>query len=192
MADTRKFDDDDDDRDDIEVKEKKIVTAVFPDRESAERAYASAVGRGYGDQDISLIMSEETRDKHFQKGDERIELEHGNKAGKGAATGAGIGGTLGAAAGAIAAIGYSLVIPGLGLIVAGPLAAGLAGAGAGAATGGLIGGLVGAGVPEDKVKVYEERLKKGDILVGVHPRNTEDVDYLENEWRTYRGSEIHR
>lgn len=184
--DKRKFDDD------IKHEEKKIVTAVFPDRESAERAYAAAAGRGYGENDISLIMSEETRDKHFQKGDERIELEHGNKAGKGAATGAGIGGTLGAAAGAIAAIGYSLVIPGLGLIVAGPLAAGLAGAGAGAAAGGLIGGLVGAGVPEDKVKVYEERIKKGDILVGVHPRNVEDVDYLEKEWRTYKGDEFYR
>src|SRR5688572_11258972 len=108
--DKRKFDDED-----IKREEKKIVTAVFPDRESAERAYAAAAGRGYGENDISLIMTEDTRDKHFQKGDERVELEHGNKAGKGAATGGAIGGTLGAAAGAIAAIGFSLVIPGLGL-----------------------------------------------------------------------------
>ena len=187
MADKRKFDDDD-----VKHEEKKVVTAVFPDRESAERAYAAAVSRGYGENDISMVMSEETRNKHFQKGDERIELDRGNKAGKGAATGGALGGAVGAAAGAIAAIGYSLVVPGLGLIVAGPLAAGLAGAGAGAATGGLIGALVGAGIPEDKVKVYEERIKGGDILVGVHPRTVDDVDYLENEWKTYRGSEIYR
>ena len=186
MSDKKKFDDD------VKREEKKVVTAVFPDRESAERAYASAVTRGYGENDISMVMTQETRDKHFQKGDERIELDRGNKSGKGAATGGAIGGTLGAAAGAIAAIGYSLVIPGLGLIVAGPLAAALAGAGAGAATGGLVGALVGAGIPEDKVKVYEERIKGGHILVGVHPRNVEDVDYLENEWRTYRGSDIYR
>ena len=178
--------------DKIKREEKKVVTAVFPDRESAERAYASAVSRGYGENDISMVMSEDTRNKHFQKGDERIELDRGNKAGKGAATGGAIGGTLGAAAGAIAAIGYSLVIPGLGLIVAGPLAAGLAGAGAGAAAGSLVGALAGVGVPEDKVKVYEERVKKGDILLGVHPRNVEDVDYLENEWRSYRGEDIYR
>ena len=187
MADKKKFDDDD-----VKRETKKVVTAVFPDRESAERAYAAAVSRGYGENDISMVMTEETRDKHFQKGDERVELDRGNKAGKGAATGGAIGGTLGAAAGAIAAIGYSLVIPGLGLIVAGPLAAGLAGAGAGAATGGLIGALVGAGIPEDKVKVYEERIKKGDILVGVHPRSDEDRDYLADEWQTYRGTEIYR
>ena len=38
-------------------------------------------------------------------------------------------------AGIIAAIGTTLVIPGLGLVIAGPIAAGLAGAGAGSITG---------------------------------------------------------
>ena len=56
---------------------------------------------------------------------------------------------------AIAAIGTSLVIPGLGLVVAGPLAAALAGAGAGGTAGGLIGALVGHGMPEDRTKKYE-------------------------------------
>ena len=43
---------------------------------------------------------------------------------------------------AVAAAGTSLAIPGLGVVIAGPLAAALAGAGAGAATGGLLGAQV--------------------------------------------------
>ena len=61
--------------------------------------------------------------------------------------GVGIGGTVGAAtagtAVAVMAPGTSLVVPGLGSIVLGPLFFGLTGAGFGAITGGVIGGLIG-------------------------------------------------
>ena len=53
------------------------------------------------------------------------------------------------AACAVAAVGTTLLIPGLGIVVAGPLAAVIAGAGAGAATGGLIRALVGWNIPEE-------------------------------------------
>src|SRR5437879_5713335 len=50
----------------------------------------------------------------------------------------------------------SIAIPGLGVIIAGPLAAGLAGAGAGALTGGLVGAFVGWGIPEEHAKQQRE------------------------------------
>lgn len=166
-----------------------MMTGLFRDRDSAERAYGSLTSRGYGDKDINVLMSDETRDKHFV-GERETEL--GNKALEGAGTGAAIGGTVGATLAAIAAIGTSIALPGLGLIVAGPLAAALAGAGAGGATGGLIGALVGAGIPEERVKDYEEGIKKGGIVMGVNPRSDEDADYFENEWKSYRGEQIYR
>lgn len=167
----------------------RIMTGLFRDKESAERAYGSLSSRGYGKDDVSLLMSEDTRKKHFT-GDGR-ETELGNKALEGAGTGAAIGGAVGATLAAIAAIGTTLVLPGLGLLVAGPLAAALAGAGAGGATGGLIGALVGAGIPEERVKRYEEGIKKGGIVMGVNPRNEEDAKYFENEWKKNRGEEIY-
>ena len=167
-----------------------MVTGLFPDRESAESAYGSLTKRGYGQDDVSLVMSDETRDKHF-KGDNR-ETELGNKALKGAGVGAGIGGAVGATLAAIAAIGTTLALPGLGLLVAGPLAAALAGAGAGGATGGLIGLLVGAGIPEERVKDYEEGIKKGGILMGVSPRTPEDAEYFEQDWKQNRGEQVYR
>ena len=99
-----------------------MVTGLFPDRDSAERAYGSMVERGYGQDDINLVMSDETRKKHFAVDDRETEL--GSKALEGAGTGAAIGGAVGATLAAIAAIGTTLALPGLGLLIACPIAEG--------------------------------------------------------------------
>jgi len=135
-------------------------------------------------------MSDETRKRDFSGGGE-AETEIGNKAAKGAGVGSALGGTVGAVAAGIAAIGTSLVIPGLGLVVAGPIAAALAGAGAGGAAGGLLGALVGAGIPEERVKHYESGLKEGSVLLGVRPRNAEDAEYLRKTWTDSRGEHVY-
>jgi hypothetical protein len=167
---------------------RRTLSGMFADRESAENAYRTLQSRGYTKDEIHVIMSDATRDKHFREGDTAL----GNKALEGTGTGSAIGGTLGAIIGAVAAIGTNLIIPGLGLVVAGPLAVGLAGAGAGAIAGGLVGALVGMGIPEEHAKRYEEGVKNGQIVMGVHPRNDEDSDYIEKEWRTYKGENIYR
>src|ERR1017187_1630270 len=134
-------------------------------------------------------MSDETRKKHFSG--VVGETEMGTKAAEGAGKGSAIGGIFGAIAAIVGAVGTSLVIPGLGLVIAGPIAAGLAGAGAGAITGGLIGALIGSGIPEERAKLYESGFKNGNIVMVVHQRNDEDAKYLENNWRTNQGEEIY-
>lgn len=165
----------------------RMLTGMFADRASTESAYDSLHQRGYTKEDINLVMSDETRDKHFSKG----ETEIGTKAMEGAGTGSAIGGVVGAAVGVLAAIGTSLIIPGLGLIIAGPLAAGLAGAGAGGVAGGLIGALVGSGMPEERARLYESGVKDGKIVMGVNPRNDEDAHYFRNEWNSKNAEEVH-
>lgn len=160
----------------------RMWTGLFRDRESAERAYEWLTSRGYGRDDVTLLMSDETRNRHF--GDAR-ETELGNKALEGAGTGAAIGGTVGATLAAIAAIGTTLALPGLGLLVAGPLAAALAGAGAGGVTGGIIGVLIGAGIPEERVKYYDQGIREGGIVLGVNVRREEDADYFEREIQAF-------
>ena len=168
----------------------KMVTGMFRSREDAENAYNSVTGRGYDKDDVNLLMSDKTRDTHF--GDNTPDTEMGSKALEGAGVGSAIGGTIGAVIAGIAAIGTSVLIPGLGLLVAGPLAAALAGAGAGGLTGGLVGALVGSGIPEETAKQYETGINDGGIVVGVQPRNDEDAAYFENEWRNNRGENIYR
>lgn len=167
-----------------------MLTGMFADREGTERAYNSLHERGYKKEDINLIMSDETRKKHFSGYVKETEI--GTKAAEDGGKGAAIGSTLGAIAGVALAIGTSLVIPGLGLVIAGPIALGLAGAGAGGITGGIIGALVGSGIPEERAKLYESGVKNGHIVMGVHPRNEEDAVHIEKSWRDNNGKEIYR
>ena len=165
----------------------KMLTGMFRDRESTENAYNTLHERGYNQDDVHLLMSNDTRKKHFADDDTEI----GTKAAEGLGKGSAIGGTVGAVVGAIAAIGTSLAIPGLGLVIAGPIAAALAGAGAGGLTGGVVGALVGAGIPEERARIYEDGIKNGNVVVGVNPRNDEDAEYFKNNWKQNNGEEIH-
>ena len=167
-----------------------LMTGLFPDRESAERGYSSLSDRGYTKDDVNVVMSDDTKKRHFTSAGTETEL--GNKAGEGAGVGGAIGGTVGAIAAAVVAIGTTIAIPGLGIVIAGPLAAAIAGAGAGAATGGIVGALVGWNMPEERVKKYDEGIRNGGILMGVRPRNDEDAKYLENSWKTNRAQDVYR
>ncbi|MBB2488007.1 hypothetical protein H5407_22455 [Mitsuaria sp. WAJ17] len=162
------------------------VTALFPDRESAERAYQQVMDRGYRREDVSVMMSDETRHRLFPAtGAPTTEL--GSKAAEGTGVGASIGGALGAIAAAIAAAGTTLAIPGLGLVIAGPLAAALAGAGLGGTAGGLVGALIGWSIPEERVKAYESGLREGGILLSLKPRSEEDARHVDAQWLALQG-----
>ena len=165
------------------------IIGMFPDRETAELAYEALVARGYARSDINILMSEETKNRYFMHTGPTTEL--GSKAGEGAGVGGAIGGTVGAIAAAIAAIGTTLLLPGLGLVVAGPLAAAIAGAGAGAATGGIVGLLVGWTIPEERVKEYDQGVRRGGILISVQPRTKADAAYLEEKWKLHHAQAVY-
>jgi hypothetical protein len=166
-----------------------MMTGMFRDRESAERAYNAMATRGYTRDDVNLLMSDEARRRHF--GEDRPDTELGSKAAEGAGVGAAVGGGVGALLGGLAAAG-TIALPGIGLIAMGPIAAALAGGATGAVGGGLLGGLIGAGIPEDRAKLYDTGIREGNIVMGVTPRSEEDADYFEREWRGYRGEQIYR
>src|ERR1700687_3170709 len=168
--------------------DKKMMTCIFRDREAAERAYGSLTTRGYEKGDVSRLMADEARNRHFPKTVGTTEL--GSKAAEGAGIGAVAGGGLGALLLGLAAAGFA--VPGLPIIAMGPLAAALTGAGSGGAVGALIGALVGSGIPEERAKLYEQGIKEGCIVMGVTPRSDEDADYLEREWKNARGEKIYR
>jgi hypothetical protein len=171
-------------------EDKRMLTGLFRDRESTESAYQSLRDRGYSDDDINVMMSDDTRNKYYKDSDSALA---DNKALEGAGTGGAIGGTLGAIIGGIAAIGTNVLIPGLGLVVWGPIAAALAGAGAGGLTGGLVGALIGWGIPEEHAKEYEAGIKNGGTVLGVTPRSDDDATYFENQWKTnYHGEHVYR
>ena len=149
---------------------KLFVTGLFKTRAAAEAAVDAIIKRGYTRDDISVFMSDATKNKEFA-------VETRSHAADGLGIGGAIGGTVGAVLAAIVVVATPIAIPG-GLFVAGPIAAALAGAGAGGATGGLIGLLIGTGIPEHRAKVYDAGLRGGGILLGVETKSKEDVDKL--------------
>ena len=97
----------------------EVVTGVFWDREAAERAYQALRSRGYSEADVNLMMSAATRERFF--GDEApAGAELGNKALEGAGVGAGVGAVTGGLIAALTAA-ATVALPGLGLVLAGPL-----------------------------------------------------------------------
>ncbi|MBA2652300.1 MAG: hypothetical protein H0U73_08555 [Tatlockia sp.] len=158
-------------------KDLLVTTHLFKDIKSAEKAYEKAIENGYTPSDINIIMSESTRKQHYGSPLVKEESKASEGLGIGSITGAAIGGIVAA----IAAIGTSLVVPGLGIIIAGPLAVGLAGAGAGGITGGLLGTLIGWGIPEEKAQIFETGIQSGGIVLGLNEKKPE----LENDWKQY-------
>lgn len=150
---------------------KKTVTALCKSRPACESALRQLEAAGFSDRQVSILMSDDTRGRAFR-------LVENSKADEGMAAGATAGGIVGALLAAAAGTG-SLVIPGLNLVVAGALVAGLAGLGAGAAAGGIVGALIGAGIPEHEAKVYEKEISAGNILIAVDAENSERADQVE-------------
>ena len=169
------------------------VTGLYDSPDAASRAYQGLRDtHGYDPKDIDVLMTDDTRTRHFGDVTPGTEFSSGTKAAEGLGKGSAIGGGVGAALGALFAVVTSIVIPGLGLVVAGPIAAALAGAGAGGATGGIIGALVGAGIPKDRAASYEAGLKQGGILIGTRARDEQHAAELEREFGTYGGRDIQR
>ena len=124
--------------------------------------------------------------------DGAAETELGSKAAEGTGVGSAIGGTVGAIVAAVAAIGTSIALPGIGLVIAGPIAAALMGAGAGGITGGLLGALIGSGIPEEHAAQYETGIKEGGIVIGVKPHSADDAAFIESEFRNANGESVYR
>lgn len=150
----------------------KRAVGVFKKREDLEDVLEALKKSAFDINRVSLIA------RHIEEveGAKEITEKHGNEAKEGAAAGAVTGTVLGGIGGFLVGVGL-LAIPGIGPILAAgveipALASTLAGAGIGAAAGGIIGALVGMGIPEERAKVYNERVKAGDYLLMVS--GTED------------------
>ena len=170
------------------ANKKKMVTAVFRDRYNAELAFEALRRRGYRDNEINVLMSEQTRATYYSE-KEHGKMSSGSKVGEGAAVGGAVGTAVGAGIAAVLAIGTTVAIPGVGLI-AGPIAAALAGGGAGAVAGGLIGALVGLGIPESNAKAYEQILRQGGVALGVVPRSDDEASEIKDEFKRLEGENI--
>lgn len=140
---------------------------VFSNRHDTEVALHELRNSDFPMDKVSVIARDSDREEDIAGVDVKDRV--GNKADEGAATGAATGGALGTLTGLLVGLG-ALAIPGIGPIMlagatATALATTVAGGVIGAAAGGLIGALIGLGIPEDRARMYSDRVARGDYLV---------------------------
>lgn len=146
----------------------KAVYCIAADNVQAEHIVNNLKASNFPSSAISVLFPDKGGTRDFAH-------EQNTKLPEGAATGGVAGMGTGAILGWLAGIG-SLAIPGVGpLIAAGPIMAALGGAAIGGAAGGLIGGLVGMGIPEYEAKLYEGKVRNGNILISVHTESSEEA-----------------
>lgn len=167
---------------------KGLLTALFPDGDSAERGYQACIERGYEIGDVNVIVSEGTR-KKLVEDESGIKAKLAERKAEGGELGGPKGGRAGILMTVFAAAGAAIAVPALG-VVAGPIAVALAAAGAAGAAAGLISSFSDWGVPADRVRGYESAIKKGSILVVVETRDAEDARQIAEDWKKLGARDI--
>lgn len=145
----------------------KLAIGMVASREEAEIAVRRIMFCGYARQDISLIMSEGTHRRCL------LALE-GRRARSDAF---GI------------MVTTSLLLPRLGLVVAGPMAGAIAMLAYGG-IGRLADVLINAGVPEPGAHFYETCLLDGGIVLSVYARNESDLETIEMILEDFSGIQL--
>lgn len=165
------------------------ISAVFLTRENADKAYNALIKRGYSRDEISLLMSDETLNKHFNQSSYHSEPEAKMTEPSKISLGTALGGTTGAVTGILYSL--SLIsIPGLGIAIAGPWIAGLTGAAAGAITGRTIGSIISSKVAKENSESYEDGVKEGGIIISVDPKNLAERNAIIREFKQFHGQDI--
>ena len=133
---------------------------TFPDRAAANRAITDLIAQGISAGDISIVMSDATKDRLVPENSERLD----DDVTRGAVAG-GVAGTVAAIAGGIA-LGGALTIATGGV--------------AGLAVGLMAGGLAGAGIADSEARDIETHVQNGEVVVVVRAttQNAPDVDEI--------------
>lgn len=161
----------------------KAVFCIATTHNQANQIVESLKAGGFNPSDISVLFPDKSDTRDFAH-------EKNTKAPEGAAAGAGVGGLLGGALGWIVGIG-ALAIPGVGpFIAAGPIMAALGGAAMGGALGGIAGALIGMGIPEIEAKLYEGKIKDGNILISVHTENSAEISKAKDIFESLNAQDI--
>lgn len=165
---------------------KNLITGLFSQHDNAGKAFNAALKLGYKKEELNILMSEETKQKHgyARKHPEPLVVE---EAIEGAGVGGAIGVTTGAITGGLMALGTFAVISGIGIVVSGPITVWLSSAAAGGIAGGLVGTLINVGISAKHSEHFKTELKNGAILIILSLHSENDYKKLKKEWNQYGG-----
>lgn len=156
-------------------KKNKQAIGTFPNRPAAEQALHELKDSDFPMTQVSVVAKDSAHNENIAGADVSDHAE--NKADDGAKGRVLSGGALGGLTGLLVGLGV-LAIPGVGHIMlagaaATALATTVAGGAIGAAAGNLVGGQIGQGIPENRAKIYNDRVSAGEYLVMVNGTDAE-------------------
>lgn len=184
----------------------QAITGVFKSQDQAENAINQLRSLGIPDKRIGIVRPGSAPER-LEAG---VPVSDTEEPGMGRAMGAAVGGAMGAAGGATAGLAVaSLVVPGIGPLLAfgmvGAALLGTVGAAAGSAVGDTVEEGLGEGIPHEDVYLYEDALRHGHtVLIAyaddgdqsdragevMRSAGAEDLDVLrENWWHELRDDE---
>lgn len=151
-----------------------IVTGIFDSPGRAHRAALELRQRGLTD--LNLLLPGATKEQL-----DDVPISEGEQPGMGAAVGGLVGGAVGLAGGlSLGTAAATLLIPGVGPVLAVGMAAaaifGVGGAVTGAAAGSVLEEKSTIGLPADERFVYQDALRRGKSIVFVQANDGEDAD----------------
>ena len=154
----------------------EIVTGVFDTHDQAVKAVHALQKFGLGNNQIGLVSPDDKNARPV-----RVPVTDTEDSGMGKAMGAAVGGAMGAAGGATLGLAAaSILVPGVGPVLAfGLLGAALLG-GTGAAVGAVVGDSLeeglGEGIPHEDIYLYEDALRHGRSVVVVYADEGKQTD----------------
>jgi len=159
----------------------ETVAGVFDSRAAAERAVEGFRSAGFAPDRIASLAPG-TSDEAVEAAIPTSETE---QPGMGTAMGGTVGGAMGVAGGAtLGAAAASLLIPGVGPVIAGGIIGaallGIGGAATGAAAGTALERELGDGLPHDELYLYEDALRKGRSVVIAFADDGESAESARN------------
>ena len=184
----------------------QVITGVFKSENNAETAVSQLRSLGIPEKRIGLVRP----GSHAERLEAGVPITDTEEPGMGRAMGAAVGGAMGAAGGATAGLAVaSLIVPGIGPLIAfgmvGAALLGIVGAAAGSAVGDAAEEELGEGIPHEDVYLYEDALRHGHSVViaytdegeqadkaaeAMNEAGAEDLDTLrENWWQELREGE---
>jgi hypothetical protein len=144
------------------------VAGVFASRSAAERGAVDLEALGVPRDRITVLAP-----GHDVR---RVPTDEGEQPGMGTALGAVVGGATGAAVGVPLGAAFTLLVPGVGAVIAsGLIGAALLGAG-GAAVGATLEESMLSGLPRDELFLYEDALRRGRVVVVALVQDAEQAD----------------
>ena len=156
------------------------IVGIFSTREEAQRARAALAAGGISPDRIELLLPGNPEEL------EDVPTEEAEQSGVGQAVAGVVGGAAGASAGfGLGAATASLLVPGVGPVIAIGLAAaalfGAAGAAGGVAAGKALEDSTRSGIPRDELYLYEHVLQHGRSVLFARPESEDQAEWVRGQ-----------